>query len=137
MESFRQKLTKPVHKWASKTLPSLSDTEREALEAGDVWWEGELFSGNPDWSKLQSVAAPRLSDAEQAFIDGPCRELCGMIDDWKINQEEADLPPEIWDYLRDNGFFGMIIPKSYGGLGFSAFAHSMVIRFLSTRWRSP
>ncbi|RKT32793.1 acyl-CoA dehydrogenase [Roseovarius halotolerans] len=133
MGTLRQKLTKPIHGWARKALPSLSDTEREALEAGDVWWEGELFSGNPDWSKLQSVKAPELSAAEQAFIDGPCRELCAMIDDWKINQEDADLPPEVWDFLRVNRFFGMIIPEAYGGLGFSAYAHSVVVRFLSTR----
>ena len=133
MGTFRQKLTAPIHKWARTALPTLSDTERDALEAGDVWWEAELFSGNPDWDMLHAVKAPRLSDKEQAFLDGPCRELCGMIDDWKINQLDADLPPEIWTFLREKKFFGMIIPESHGGLGFSAFAHSEVVRFLSTR----
>lgn len=133
MGTFRQNLTKPIHKWALKALPQLSETERDALEAGDVWWEAELFSGNPDWSKLFKVKAPQLSGAERAFIDGPCRELCGMIDDWKINQEDGDLPPEVWEFLRQNKFFGMIIPEAYGGLEFSAFAHSEVVRFISTR----
>ncbi len=134
MPSFRANyITRPIHRWAKKALPALSDTEREALNAGDVWWEAELFSGNPDWDTLHAVKAPKLTDEEQAFIDGPCHQLCGMIDDWAINQETADLSPEVWDFLRDNGFFGMIISKSHGGLGFSAFAHSEVIRFISTR----
>ena len=126
-------LTKPIHKWAKEALPALSQTESEALTAGEVWWEAELFSGNPDWSKLHEVKAPKLSADEQAFFDGPCRELCGMIDDWAINQETADLPADVWKFLRDKKFFGMIIAKSYGGLGFSAFAHSEIIRFISTR----
>lgn len=134
MPSFRANyITKPIYRWAKKALPALSDTEREALNAGEVWWEVELFSGNPDWSKLHAIAAPRLSVEEQAFVDGPCHELCDMLDDWTINQDTADLPPEVWQFLRENGFFGMIIPKSYGGLGFSAFAHSEVVRFVSTR----
>ena len=126
-------LTKPIHKWAKEALPALSQTESEALTAGEVWWEAELFSGNPDWSKLLEVKAPKLSKDEQAFFDGPCRELCGMIDDWEINNEKADLPADVWKFLRDKKFFGMIIAKSYGGLGFSAFAHSEIIRFISTR----
>ncbi len=134
MTSFRAKyLTKPIHKWAKGVLPALSQTESEALTAGEVWWEAELFSGNPDWSKLHAIKAPKLSDEEQAFFDGPCQELCGMIDDWAINNEAADLPADVWQFLRDKKFFGMIIPKSYGGLGFSAFAHSEIIRFISTR----
>ncbi|EPX77587.1 acyl-CoA dehydrogenase [Litoreibacter arenae] len=134
MTSFRARiLTKPIHKWAKGVLPALSQTESEALTAGEVWWEAELFSGNPDWSKLHDVKAPKLSDEEQAFFDGPCQELCGMIDDWKINHEDGDLPPEVWQFLRDNKFFGMIIPKSHGGLEFSAFAHSEIVRFISTR----
>ncbi len=134
MPSFRANyITRPIHRWAKKSLPALSDTEREALNAGDVWWEADLFSGNPNWDTLHAVKAPKLSAEEQAFLNGPCHELCGMIDDWTINQETADLPPEVWKFLRDHGFFGMIIPKSHGGLGFSAFAHSEVIRFISTR----
>lgn len=126
-------LTKPIYRWAKKALPALSQTESEALTAGEVWWEAELFSGNPDWSKLQAVKAPRLSAEEQAFFDGPVQEFCAMIDDWKINHEAADLPPEAWAFLRDKKFFGMIIPKSHGGLEFSAFAHSEVVRFISSR----
>lgn len=134
MTSLRAKLlTKPIHKWAKKALPALSQTESEALTAGEVWWEAELFSGNPDWSKLRAVKAPQLSAEEQAFFDGPCQELCGMIDDWEINQLDGDLPEKVWQFMREKKFFGMIIPKSYGGLGFSAFAHSEIVRFISTR----
>lgn len=125
--------TKPIHGWAKRALPALSQTESEALTAGEVWWEAELFSGNPDWSKLLAVKAPQLSAEEQGFLDGPCRELCHMIDDWQINHVAADLPAEVWSFLRRHKFFGMIIPKSHGGLGFSAFAHSEIIRYISTR----
>ncbi len=134
MNSLRVKiLTRPIHRWAKKALPALSQTESEALTAGEVWWEAELFSGNPDWSKLLDVKTPQLSVEEQQFFDGPCQELCSMIDDWKINQIDGDLPAEVWQFLRDNKFFGMIIPKSHGGLGFSAFAHSEIVRYISTR----
>lgn len=134
MTSFRKRfVTKPIHAWAKGVLPALSETESEALNAGEVWWEAELFSGNPDWSKLHAIKKPTLSPEEQAFFDGPVQELCDMIDDWKINQETADLPPEVWQFLRDHKFFGMIIPKSHGGLAFSAFAHSEIVRFISTR----
>ena len=111
----------------------MSDTEREALEAGDVWLDAELFTGNPDWRHLLDTSRPQLSAEEQAFMDGPVEELCGMIDDWKITWEDGDLPPEAWDFIRQNRFFGMIIPKKYGGLEFSAFAHSEVIRKISSR----
>ena len=114
-------------------LPSLSDTEREAIEAGDVWWDADLFTGNPDWAKLLAFPPPKLSAEEQAFLDGPVEELCRMLDDWRINWELRDLPPEVWDFLKAHKFFAMIIPKEYGGLGFSAYAHSEVIRKLSTR----
>lgn len=134
MLSFRAKtLTKPIHAWAKRALPSLSETEREATEAGEVWWEAELFSGNPDWRKLSEVKAPVLTTREKRFIDGPCQELCALIDDWKINQIDADLPEEVWTFLRENKFFGMIISEDYGGLGFSAYAHSKIVRFISTR----
>ena len=134
MASLRARyLTTPVHRWAKTALPALSETESEALTAGEVWWEAELFSGNPDWSKLHAVKSPKMSPEEQAFFDGPCQQLCGMIDDWKINHESADLPGPVWDFLRKEKFFGMIIPKSYGGLGFSAFAHSEIVRYISTR----
>lgn len=132
MSTFRRDwITAPIFRWAKTAMPSLSKTEREALEAGEVWWEAELFSGNPDFARLLAVKAPVLSEAEQAFMDGPCRELCGMLDDWTINQRDGDLPEAVWDFMRRHRFFGMIIAKDYGGLGFSAFAHSEVVRRLS------
>ena len=129
----RDWITKPIFRWAQHVLPTLSETEREAIEAGDVWWDGDLFTGNPDWSKLLAVPPARLSAEEQAFLDGPVEELCRMVDDWQISWELHDLPPEVWAFLKANKFFAMIIPKKYGGLGFSAYAHSEVIRKLSTR----
>ena len=132
--SFRRDwLSRPIFHWARKVLPSLSATEREAIEAGDVWWDAELFSGEPDWQKLLATAPAQLSAEEQAFLDGPVEELCGMLNDWAITFELRDLPREVWDFLKGHKFFAMIIPKSYGGLGFSAYAHSEVIRKLSTR----
>ncbi len=116
-----------------KVMPSMSDTEREALEAGSVWWDGELFSGKPDWSKLLETPEPRLSPEERAFLDGPTETLCQMIDDWHITQEDRDLPPDVWAYIKDNGFFSMIIPRQYGGLEFSALAHSSVVMKISSR----
>jgi len=111
----------------------MSETERAAIEAGDVWWDAELFSGNPDWRILMEAPAAKLSADEQAFLDGPVQELCAMLDEWEISWERGDLPPQVWDFMREKKFFGMIIPKKYGGLGFSAFAHSEVIRTLSSR----
>jgi acyl-CoA dehydrogenase len=133
-ESFRRDwLTRPIFHWARKVLPSLSATEREAIEAGDVWFDAELFSGTPDWQKLLATPKAALSAEEQAFLDGPVEELCGMVDDWAITFELRDLPRAAWDFLKAHKFFAMIIPKSYGGLGFSAYAHSEVIRKLSSR----
>ena len=129
----REKITKPLLAVYRKMLPSMSDTEREALEAGSVWWDGELFSGMPEWDKLMSFPAPKLSDEERAFVDGPCEELCRMIDDWAINHEHGDMPKEVWDYIIENKFFAMIIPKQYGGLEFSAYANSVVIEKLASR----
>ena len=114
-------------------LPQMSATEREALEAGTVWWEGELFSGRPNWARLNALPVPRLSDAEQAFLDGPVERLCAMLDDWKITHELGDLPAHVWQFIKDQGFFGMIIPREYGGKGFSALAHSEVVMKLTTR----
>lgn len=116
-----------------RMLPPMSTTEREALEAGTVWWDGELFTGGPDWSKLLSAKAPKLTAEEQAFIDGPCEELCRMIDDWDITHRRADLPPEVFDFIKKKGFWAMIIPKKYGGLEFSAYAHSCVIVKIASR----
>jgi acyl-CoA dehydrogenase len=129
----RDWLTKPIFRIAQHALPRLSDTEREAIEAGDVWWDAELFTGNPDWKKLLAFAPARLSEEEQQFLAGPVEELCHMLDDWKINWQWHDLPPEVWEFLKAKKFFAMIIPKKYGGLGFSAYAHSEVIRKLSSR----
>jgi acyl-CoA dehydrogenase len=116
-----------------RLLPSMSQTEKEALEAGTVWWDGELFTGAPRWEKLRSAKAPQLTPAEQAFLDGPCEELCGMLDDWDITHRRADLPPEVWSFLTAKGFFAMIIPKHYGGLEFSAYAHSCVLAKVASR----
>ncbi len=128
----RERLSRPIFKWARGVMPPISDTEREAIDAGTVWWDGELFSGNPDWDKLVSMPPAKLSADEQAFMDGPVRELCAMIDDWQIGWSDHDLPPQIWDFMREKKFFGMIIPKKYGGLGFSNTAHSEVVRTVSS-----
>lgn len=132
--SFRRDyITKPIFSWARGVLPTVSDTEREALEAGDVWWDADLFTGNPDWSKLLAFAPARLTDEEQAFLHGPVDELCTMLDEWKINWEWRDLPPEVWAFIKAKKFFGMIIPREFGGLGFSPYAHSEVVRKISSR----
>ncbi len=115
-----------------KMLPTLSDTEKVALEAGTVGWEGELFAGNPNWDSLLEEYWPQLSKTEQAFVDGPVEELCKMLTPWENSHELADLPPEVWKFLKENRFFGMIIPKEYGGLGFSALAHRAVLQKLGS-----
>ncbi|KAF1711290.1 acyl-CoA dehydrogenase [Pseudoxanthomonas kalamensis DSM 18571] len=125
-------LTAPALKFLRKALPPLSQTERIALETGSVGFEGDLFSGDPDWNKLLNYPKPQLSDDEQAFLDGPVEELCRMTNDWEITHVYADLPPELWDFIKQNRFFGLIIPKNYGGLGFSALAHHKVIQKLAS-----
>ncbi|MBO9717163.1 MAG: acyl-CoA dehydrogenase [Pseudoxanthomonas sp.] len=115
-----------------KVLPPLSQTERIALETGSVGFEGELFTGDPDWNMLLNYPKPQLTAEEQAFLDGPVEELCTMINDWEITHVHADLPPEMWDFIKKNRFFGMIIPKQYGGLGFSALAHHKVIQKIAS-----
>ncbi len=130
----RQKyISKPLFKRIKKVLPPISDTERDAIEAGSVWWEADLFQGNPDFNKLLKYKKPGLTAEEQAFLDGPVNELCAMLDDWKITHELQDLPENVWSFLKQNNFFGMIIPKEYGGLEFSAHAHSNVIVKISAR----
>ena len=116
-----------------KLLPKMSTTEKEALEAGTVWWDAELFSGKPNWKKLYSLPKPKLSAEEQVFLDGPVEEVCNMLDDWKISNEDFDLPEEVWEFLKQEHFFAMIIPKQFGGLEFSTLAHSAVVMKLSTR----
>ena len=130
---FRQQfITKPLLGFYTKILPPLSDTEKVALEAGTVGFEGELFSGNPKWEILLSQPKPVLTAEEQAFIDGPVEQVCMMCNDWETTHVRADLSPEIWEFLKKNKFFGMIIPTQFGGLGFSAFAHSRVIMKLAS-----
>ncbi|ENM5749665.1 acyl-CoA dehydrogenase FadE [Vibrio mimicus] len=114
-----------------KVLPAMSQTEKEALEAGTVWWEAELFKGKPDWKKLHTIPAPKLSAEEQAFLDGPVNEVCAMVNDHQVTHELADLPPEIWTFLKEKKFFAMIIKKQYGGLEFSAYAQSLVLQKLT------
>ncbi|MCE7875936.1 MAG: acyl-CoA dehydrogenase [Betaproteobacteria bacterium PRO3] len=116
-----------------KVMPPMSQTEREAIEAGTVWWDAELFSGKPDWKKLLSLPAPGLTADEQHFLDHEVEELCAMVSDWETTNVYKDMPPHAWQFIKDKGFLGMIIPKEYGGLGFSAYAHSQVITKLSTR----
>lgn len=128
----RALLTGPLFALFKKILPAMSQTEKEALEAGTVWWDGDLFSGKPDWNKLLAYPAPELSAEEQSFLDRECEELCRITSEWESTQVHQDLSPESWRYIKEKGFLGMIIPKRYGGLGFSAFAHSQVVQKLST-----
>ena len=129
----RNLITKPVFTVFKKILPPLSDTEREAMEAGDVWWDGELFKGKPDWQKLHSFPKAELSAEEQAFMDNQVETLLKMLDDYKIVQEQRDLPKPVWDYIKREGFFAMIIPKAYGGREFSAIANSTIVSRIATR----
>ncbi len=126
-------ISAPFMRTYRRLLPTMSDTEREALEAGTVWWDGELFTGQPDWRKLAAAAPPALTPEEQAFLDGPCDHLCRMLDDFDITHRRADLPPEVWQYLKTQGFFALIIPKRYGGLEFSTYAHSCVLVKVGSR----
>lgn len=112
----RRWLVSPLFHRFKTVLPRLSDTEQQALDAGTVGWDGELFSGNPDWNLLLAAPPARLSAEEQAFLDGPTDTLCRMIDDWRITHRDHDLPPEAWAFIKREGFFGMIIPRAWGGL---------------------
>lgn len=125
--------TAPILAFYRKILPPMSETERDALEAGTVWWDGQLFSGKPDWNRLLTTRAPQLNAEEQAFLDVETEQLCAMIDEWKIISELHDLPPDVWRFIKDKGFLGLIIPREYGGKGFSAYAHSEIVTKLSTR----
>ena len=128
VKPLRQKyISAPFFSMFKKMLPPLSDTEQEAIDAGTVWWDGQLFSGNPDWKSLIKIEKPKLSEEEQAFLDGPVVELCRMSDAWKINHDWKVIPKHILDFVRENGFLGMIIPKEYGGLELSAVAQSEVL----------
>lgn len=114
-------------------MPPMSETERDALEAGTVWWDGELFSGAPNWSTLLAYKKPELSDEESEFLNGPVEQLCNQLNDWEITHVHQEMPSEVWQFMKDKGFFGMIIPRHYGGLGFSALAHSQVVMKLASR----
>ena len=129
----RSKITRPLMDIYRKMIPKMSSTEKEALEAGNVWWDGELFSGMPNWDVLMSMPNPKLSTEEQAFLDGPCDELCMMLDDWEISHETGNLPENVWAFIKTHKFFAMIIPKEYGGLEFSSYANAMVITKLASR----
>lgn len=128
-----QFITRPVFSFFKKLLPPLSDTEKEAMEAGDVWWEGELFRGKPNWETLHSYGRPKLTAEEQEFLDNQVVTALSMIDDYDIVQNRKDLPPELWQYFKDEGFFALIIPKQYGGKAFSAYANSTIVSKLASR----
>jgi len=132
-EFRKQHLSTRIYAWMCNVLPGMSDTEREAIAAGTVSWDGDLFTGTPNWHRLLNMPKPELSQAEQAFIDGPVDELCEKLNDWEITHERYDLPPEIWQFIKNNDFFGMIVPKKYGGLELSALAHSTVVMKIATR----
>ncbi|TNG03502.1 MAG: acyl-CoA dehydrogenase, partial [Gammaproteobacteria bacterium] len=126
-------VTRPAFGIFRKKVPVMSETERQALEAGDTWWDGELFTGKPNWKSLLDTPAPQLTQEEKAFLDGPTEKLCQMVDDWQITHHERRLPDNVWNFMRNQRFFGMIIPKKYGGLEFSALAHSNVVMKLASR----
>src|ERR1022692_2503027 len=128
----RKLISNPVLSLFRTVLPPMSQTERDAIEAGTVWWDGELFSGCPDWAHLLAMPRPKLTAEEQRFLDHECEELCSMVSDWETTHVYRDLPPAVWQYIKDKGFLGMIIPKEFGGLGFSGYAHSQVMTKLST-----
>lgn len=133
LSSLRRKLlTRPLMRWYAGVLPEMSETETQAIEAGTVWWDREIMSGKPDWDVFAAIETGRLTPAEQAFMDGPVQQLCAMITDWQVEHTLFDLPEEAWDFMTREGFFAMIIPEKYGGKGFSAFAHSEVVRYIGT-----
>lgn len=126
-------LIKPLFAWVKQSLPTISQTEQEALDAGDVWWEGELFKGNPNWNDMLAMKKPELTQEEQAFVDNQVEHLCAMIDDWQVSTVDNDLPANVWDYLKKEKFWGLSIVKQYGGLGFSPYAHSTIVCKIATR----
>jgi len=127
----KQFISMPLLAIFKKIMPKMSSTEQEAIDAGTTWFDADLFRGDPDWKKLHNYPRPRLSIQEKTFLDGPVEEVCSMVNDWHITHEIADLPPEIWQFLKDNKFFAMIIKKQYGGLEFSAYAQSRVLQKLT------
>jgi len=132
-EARRAWITAPLLRTFRRVMPEMSETEKTALNAGNIWWDAELFSGRPDWSRLLRQPPCRLTRREQTFLDGPVQTLCNRLDDWDITHRDQDLPPQIWEFIKQSGMFGMIIPETYGGLGFSAYAHSQVVMKLASR----
>ncbi|MCZ1178198.1 acyl-CoA dehydrogenase [Acinetobacter pittii] len=126
-------ITQPAYKTLANSMPSISTTEQEALEAGTSWWEKELFMGAPDWSQFEKYPYPTLSAEEQSFIDNEVELLCNMLDEWEIHHHLKDLPPEVWQFIKDKGFLGLIIPKSFGGKEFSSFAQSRIMSKIASR----
>lgn len=126
-------ITKPAYKTLANSMPSISTTEQEALEAGTSWWEKELFMGAPDWSQFEKYPYPTLSEEEQSFIDNEVELLCSMLDEWEIHHHLKDLPPEVWQFIKEKGFLGLIIPKSFGGKEFSSFAQSRIMSKIASR----
>ena len=132
LSTFRQSvITRPLLKLYRGIMPEMSSTEKEAIEAGTTWWEADLFAGNPNWKKLHNYPVARLSAEEHAFLEGPVEEVCRMVNQHMVSHQLADLPAEVWQFLKDKGFFAMIIKKKYGGLEFSAYAQSRVLQKLA------
>jgi acyl-CoA dehydrogenase len=132
-EVRRKFFVTPAFNHLKKTLPKVSDTEQQALDAGTVGFDAELFSGTPDWTKLRAIPPVTLSPDEQAFLDGPADQLCQLIDDWQIRHAEREIPEAIWDFVKQHGFLGMLISKEHGGLGFSAQAQSLILGKIASR----
>ncbi|NHB58454.1 acyl-CoA dehydrogenase [Acinetobacter sp. 194] len=134
VDSLRMSIiTKPAYDALAKAMPSMSTTEREALDAGTSWWEKELFMGAPEWKTFNEYPYPTLSAEEQSFLDNEVQQLCEMLNEWKIFHELKDLPPEVWQFIKDKGFLGLIIPKEYGGKAFSSFAQSRIMSKIASR----
>ena len=129
----RRIVVEPAYNALKKVMPRVSPTEQEALEAGTIGWDAEIFSGAPDWSRLHDVKPPSLSAEERDFLDGPTEELCRMVVDWDIRHTRKDIPPEVWKFVAAKGFLGMLISKEHGGLGFSAQAQSLIIGKIASR----
>ncbi len=126
-------LVQPIFKLFKKLLPPIGETERIAIEEGDTWWEADLFSGQPNWQKLRRFQTPTLTKEEQSFLDNQTETLCKMLDDWKITHYQFDLPQEIWNYIKQEKFWGLVTPKNEGGLGFSPLAHSTIVTKIASR----
>lgn len=132
--SLRKKLiTGPAMKLVKKIIPPLSSTEQAAIDAGTVWWDAEIYSGKPNWKVFAEYPEVKLTEEEQAFLDGPTEELCAMVNDWKIIHQDRDLPQAAWDFIKEKGFHSLIIKKNYGGKGFSNYAHAKVVEKIATR----